>query len=125
MAVTRQTKPRSAGRSRATDRRKEIVDPGSTPISVDEAIALYEGEWILMRVTALDQDHIPARGHILVHSRSHARVCKELAKLPPASQEPDAHYYVFQAYPYLRTGAEMRQALERARETGAAGAWRR
>ena len=93
-------------------------------LSIDEVAALYEGEWVLMKVTAFE-DGWPSQGEVLAHSPSREAMCKLRSELPPVSPGVKVTYYLFDAYRYIRTGAEMREALEEAWRTGAKGAWRR
>jgi hypothetical protein len=90
---------------------------------MDEAVALYEGEWILMKVTAFE-DGWPSRGEVLAHSPAREEVAAADKRLVGSSPEPGARYSVFQAYRHLRTGDEMREALKEAWRTGGKGAWR-
>lgn len=90
---------------------------------MDDAIGLHSGEWLLMKVTGFDEDGLPSRGQIIAHSKSHARVCNELIKIGAGGESGD-RFYLFQAYPRIRTGEELRRAIAEAWRTGAAGAWR-
>lgn len=84
--------------------------PAEPPVerTVDETIALYRGQWILMKVTGFYQDGWPERGWILAHSLRRGDISKALAKEPPRSDRPpDAPYgpyYIFRAFPRIRSG---------------------
>src|SRR5262249_5178312 len=77
---------------------------------MDEAIAAYPGEWVLMQILTYDEQGVPT-GRILAHARSDAQLNKRLAKEPPRSEQPpDAGaYYSFKAYPRIRSGEEWRR----------------
>jgi len=105
--------PRARPRSLASADRAETLagqraNAADGPVErlVDEAIALYRGQWILMKVTANDGDNMPAKGYVLAHSPRRADISKALAKEPPrsavAGDAPSQPYYVFKAYPRLR-----------------------
>ncbi len=121
--LDRQTEDRGKTTNPETDRRSTPISASS--ISVDEAMNLYTGKWILMKVTAFDQDHLPSHGEIISHGPSHSRIWKRLTKLISDSGKSSTPYYVFQACLKARTGIELQAVLEETRRTGAAAAWRR
>jgi hypothetical protein len=96
-------------------------------MSVDEVIARYPGQWILMRVTAHDEDKWPSHGQVLAHDMSYRKVGKAWLEIIAASGlgDPERPYYIFRAERLLRTGEELRRALEerRQREDGDAIVW--
>ena len=108
--------------SRLGPRRKAAT---TKPISIDEAIALYPGKWLLMKVTEFDESHIPSHGVIVAHG-THRKVSKKLDELWPIGGKLDGTYYQFCAnpggHPRGRTGEDLRKALERAE--GDPRAWR-
>ena len=55
-------------------------DVGPEELSFDEAVARYYRQWILMKVTAFDEYHWPARGVVLFHSPDPEAVAEEFAK---------------------------------------------
>lgn len=89
-----------AGNNNKRTRREAAPPP---PMTVAEARAIYDGEWVLMKVTAHDEHHQPAEGTILAHSRSRARISKAFAQQPRLSQlptnTPRLSYYIFNAFP--------------------------
>ena len=89
------------------------VEADAPELSVDEVVARYLGEWILMQVTAYDDDQWPARGRILAHHSSYTKVGKAWLKALASSEPGDLRklYYVFTADRLLRTGEELDQAL--------------
>lgn len=85
--------------------------------SLDEVIALYYGEWVLLKVTGFDEYHEPAKGLVLAHSPNRAATSEVLAREPPRSAlPPDAPYqpyYTFMAYPFVHVGETLEQARAR------------
>ena len=87
------------------------------PVSLDEALAQYHGEWVLMEVTAFDHHKAPSHGVVIAHEISHKRVCRILEKVARSNQDtPDICYYLFSAYPRVSTGDEMRKVLAEAKK---------
>src|SRR5437868_1480758 len=82
------------------------------PISIDEAIARYPGEWIVLQVTGYDQNHIISHGIVLAHTSSYDEAQKIMFSLPFPPPPPGGPYYIREGYPQIRTGAELRQALK-------------
>lgn len=113
-------------KQRAAMESSNAAMPAPAPhMSFDEACAHFDGEWVVMQVTAFDQDRWPSYGYVIAHDRSHGKVYKRLEKAYFGPREPDTCFYVFHAAPYCRTGDEVREALERAWQEGDQGAWRR
>ena len=84
------------------------VPPDGVLMTMDEAIAQFHGEWVLMKVAEHDEDHWPSKGYVIAHSPQRADISAALALEPPRSAlPPDAPkqpYYVFLAYPRARSG---------------------
>lgn len=89
----------------------------SNAVAVDEAIARYDGQWVLMKVTERDADQLPVKGHVLAHSTNRDEISAVLAKEPPPSaflpDAPHRPYYTFRAYPRIRSGPEYDEAMRR------------
>ena len=91
-----------AARSRRSRAGQTPVEP---PVerTVEETIALYRDEWILMKVLGFDKDGWPERGLVVAHSPRRGDISKALAKEPPRSERaPDAPYepyYIYNAFP--------------------------
>jgi hypothetical protein len=81
------------------------------PITVDRAIELYPGEWIVMIVTGYDENHCISEGIVMAHSRSYKRADDIRWKLAGESDRPAGPVYLFEGYPPIRTGEEARRAL--------------
>jgi uncharacterized protein (DUF2336 family) len=94
-----------------------IEQAGGVLMTVDDAIARFRGDWVLMKVTDHDDAHWPTQGYVLAHSADRAAISAALALEPPRSSvAPGAAtqpYYVFRAYPRLRSGPEYQAATTR------------
>ncbi len=98
------------------DRYIAEYEEGGTPSrSFDEIVALYSGEWILLRVTAVEGGW-PSHGEVLAHDASRTTITDAWADAV-RSKKPDDRYYMFPACDAIRTGAELREALAVLRET--------
>jgi hypothetical protein len=103
-------------------RRPRAIPGDASPgrISVATAIARYPGEWILMGVTARDDDGWPTEGDVLAHNPSRQKVGKIRAHLLQGSEPLIGPLYLFDGYPLLQTGDDVRSALEPAAEPSGA-----
>lgn len=82
--------------------------------SYEEAIALYEGEWVLMKVTVFDASHEPEWGIVIAHSPDRGAISAALRNEPPRSPDaPYQPYYTFNAFPRLRPGETQEEAAVR------------
>jgi hypothetical protein len=92
----------------------EAEQSAGTLMTMNEAIARFHGEWVLMKVTEYDADHWPSKGYVIAHSPKREGISEALALEPPRGLlPPDAprlRYYVFLAYPRVRSGPEYRAA---------------
>jgi hypothetical protein len=93
-------------------------------VSVDEAVALYPGEWIALRVTEENEYKQPSRGQVVAHNKSGARVWKAVGRLVRPVKTGD-RYYVFFGAARGYTGEDLRAALAKAWEEDDVDAWRR
>ena len=62
--------------------------PGPEERSFDEAIALYYGEWVLMKVLEVDEYDIPTRGIVIAHSPDRGAISEALKREPPRPPHP-------------------------------------
>jgi len=86
----------------------------SREVSFDEAIALYYGEWVLMKITEFDEHHVPVKGFVIAHSPKRGDVSVALAAEPPRVEgSPYQPYYAFNAFPRVHIGETFDQAVER------------
>lgn len=91
-----------------------VGDSGPEARSFDEAIALYEGEWVLMKVIEFDAFYRPERGLVIAHSPDRGAVSEALRKEPP--RLPDASYqpyYTFNASPRMHSSEAYDDAAAR------------
>jgi hypothetical protein len=82
-------------------------------LSLDEIADLYPEERILLRITAYDEDKRPSHGEVVGHwpyVRANDRLVSDA--LTRALNETDDQYYLFRAVHCIRTGEEMRRALD-------------
>jgi hypothetical protein len=91
-------------------------------VSIDQVARDYPDEWVLLKVTAFDDDHVPARGRLIAHGSNHERIWDTFAQMVSPGEKLDMPYFIFQAGQRISSGA--RRALAEAGEEGAAGAWR-
>jgi hypothetical protein len=70
----------------------------------------YEGEWILMRVTAY-RGGWPSHGEVIARSPSRPAILEAWREVD-GSRQPGERHYVFRARRQTRTGGELREALE-------------
>lgn len=80
----------------------------------DEAVALYYGEWVLMKVLAVDEHDVPTRGIVVAHSPDRDAVSAAPRREPPCQPgAPYQPYHTFSAFPRVRPGETFEQALDR------------
>src|SRR5690348_1713323 len=82
-------------------------------LSLDEIADLYPEERILLRITAYDEGKRPSHGEVVGHwpdVRANDRLVSKAVSR--ALKETDDQYYLFRAVHFIRTGEEMRKALE-------------
>jgi hypothetical protein len=81
-------------------------------MSVKEASRRYAGEWVLMKITAFDENHDMKEGVVVCHSRSRARISKYVEKVH--DENPTALTFVFLAGAMHLTPDEMRELMDAA-----------
>ena len=79
------------------------------PISFDEANRLYPWEWVLLKVTKIDDQGLITHGEVLDHSRHRAKLNRAVKRLH--TEEPDAHIFIFLGGTRFGAGDELRRAL--------------
>lgn len=107
----------------ATSRRDAGPDREPTDLPLDEVIRRYDGRWVLLKVAGFDEDHVPSSGHVIAHGTNkhiHA-VMRTIISESGGLTDP---YYLFAAYPRIRSGAGLQAALEVAAKEGDARARR-
>ena len=90
-------------------------------MTFDEAMERFEGQWLLLRVVAVDDHRLPLDVHVVAAGPDEASVCQAFTRLVPASERPDHPYYVCEAYRHIRSGEEVRQVLSKAAESAYIG----
>jgi hypothetical protein len=87
-------------------------DVPSEPLSLERIENQYNGQWVLVKITAFNEYHTPIEGRVIAHG-TRKRINKTLTEVASPGQSPDAHYYVFSAGAFIRPGAEaMRHLIE-------------
>ena len=98
--------------STKSERNARLKAPAAEIVSVDKAVDLHRGEWIVMRVTSFDEKKMPLAGQVVAHSRSHSRLLKKVATTLAEAKKQQAHYYIFLGEPRGWTGEDLRRQLE-------------
>jgi hypothetical protein len=98
-------------------------DLSPEPVSIEEVNARYGGQWVLLKITAFDENHLPSHGHVVAHG-SEKRVGKVLDGLASTPERWEPPYYFFCAYPRIRSGEALRAAIAEAAKQGDIGAGR-
>ena len=88
------------------------IEPSTRPLmTVDEVIAAWEGEWVLMRVLAFDLRRWPYYGEIVTHAASRSAISDALAKEPRPDPPGSTPYYIFNAFPRTDSGPDYEAAM--------------
>jgi hypothetical protein len=103
--------PKAAGPPSGAYVVADTGDQTTEGCSIDEMIARYPGEWIVMRVTEYDERHLPARGALIAHTSSRREAQRIWGDEIPRSKPGDGRLYLFDAYPRITTGEELRKSL--------------
>ena len=90
------------------------VDQGDEELSPEEAGERYRHEWILLKVTRVNEEGVITHGQILEHSPSRKRISKTLARF--WQREPDAQVDIFVGGTRRVSGDEFRKAIAEAAE---------
>ena len=94
-------------------------------LSIDEAADLYPGEWIFMKVLAVDEHDSPVRGQILAHSPHRIGIVQAEKQALSSAERPEHSYWSGQAVHYITTGQGMRESLDALWREGKPGGWGR
>lgn len=70
--------------------RPDRPEPPGEIVTVDQASMRYDGEWVLMLVTGLDEAERVPRGHVLHHSKSRREISHRIKQLH--DEDPSAHF---------------------------------
>ena len=92
------------------------IDPpppcGGEILTYDEINRRYLDECMVTRVTARDEDGWPCAGYVIAHSLSDKECTEQFLQALAAGEPREASHHFFVAAPLLRTGAEVRAAME-------------
>ena len=117
-----------AAETRAGEATAESEADTRERMAFDEAMARYDGQWVLLRVLAEDARHTPTTVEVVAAAASEQQACAALDPLRTSGEPPQFPYYLALAGPRIRTGADLRRALREAAtdrdERGVSG-WRR
>jgi hypothetical protein len=80
-------------------------------ISIDEIIARYPGEWILIRVSKRDEDGWPERGYLLDRASTKTEILKATERWAPMIDGEGGPLYAFLAEPLIKSGPEYATAV--------------
>jgi hypothetical protein len=94
------------------------TDVSADTVSVNEIIARYPGQWILLQVTA-DEHGWPARGRLLARADTLEEIARLRTALVPRVNLADGPLYVFDAYPPIKAGEDLSLAFEKMRDENA------
>ena len=91
---------------------REPPPPGGGEIvAIDDVENRYVDEWVIMRITAYNEDRWPSEGYLIAHHPTEDG-CWDMFNEAVAAGEPRlAPHYIFVAGPTVRTGAEMLAAM--------------
>lgn len=85
------------------------------PLPIEEIYPIYPNEWVVVKVTALDEQQRISHGEVLAHSISRKTVSRAL--LRAHREDPGVRTYLFPGGPRAATVEEWREHLaEAARE---------
>jgi hypothetical protein len=79
-------------------------------VSVDEAIDVHPGEWLIMEVFTR-KDGWPDSGIVNAHAPTQSAIWAEFGRALKDKTDPSHTLYVFEAIHLLKTGDEVREAL--------------
>jgi len=84
-------------------------------MSVEDAIARYRDEWVLMDIADWHERHGPKGGYVLAHSARRDAITDVVVTLPTREERsrtfPDRMYYVFYAVPRITFGPTYEAAV--------------
>src|SRR5438874_983062 len=93
-------------------------------MTIDQIIQKFDGQWVLIKIAAYDEDKWPSAGYLIGHSRSDRPLWKRMTERLIAEGKPELPYYIFQARRLIRTGEEWRQRLKELNDSDDAPEWR-
>ena len=82
--------------------------PPRGSLAIDEIHRRYDGEYVLLHVTAFDEIDNPSRGKILCHSPDR----DEVSRAVPSARDRPGPLYIFYAEPRIPFGPEYVRLME-------------
>jgi len=77
----------------------------------------YNGQWVLVKTTAFDDMHYPARGKLLAHSPDRIEIHQAFEReMHAKARGTMGNFYIFFAQPLLTSGPEFEKAASKAVE---------
>ena len=108
--------PRRRRRKKPWERKIPIRPGPPEPMLLDDALERFIDEWIVFRITRPDDVHINHEGFVVAHGGPEEPMREMAAKIWEA--DPGARIYVeYSTGRPIRTGEEMRRAIEEYFET--------
>lgn len=96
--------------------------PTPDVMTIDDAAAAYDGEWILLELTEIDDQQNPVAGIVVEHHPKRSGIQPAVMRVI-ASPSPTAKgYYVFSGYRRFYSGAEWDAYVAQRDQQGLAGA---
>ena len=84
-------------------------------LTIEQIIDRHRDQWVVMRVTGHDEDHWPAKGHVLVSAPRQRQALDELERLVaahPETRRKGQPLYSFFAQPDIGPGPEFDAFLQ-------------
>ena len=89
--------------------RKRYIDSLPEPLSIDEVNRLYPMEWVLLKVTDVDEEGVISAGQVIDHTVHRGKLNKAVKRAH--EQDPDAHICIFLGGTRRASGEDLRRAL--------------
>ena len=88
--------------------------PEAESVSFDEATERYPWEWILLKVTRIDDQGVITHGQVIAHNPRRDKISKSLKRL--WQDDPEARAYIFLGGTRRVSGDEFRSLIAEAGE---------
>lgn len=106
-----------SSRTRAPVNAPMSEHPFGELMTVTEAIDRFRGDWVLMKVTEMDDHHWPSNGYVLGHSSEEQELIeamkRERREDESPSNSPRSPYFTFRAFPKVTSGPSFDAALRK------------
>ena len=80
--------------------------PDQRPVSIDEASEAYPGQWLLMKVTAVDEYDTPTHGLIVASGPTRASIQQTILDVLTRPGGSDGRYCIFSGYKRIKSREE-------------------